>query len=165
MKLSNKYKLSEKSIFSLILLIISMTVLTISCNTNDEVLTDAELVPFFEIFAEEAELRGFTVDYEAERIEGLIQDIADSNIQGQCFHNQKKPKKVIIDLDYWEDADYYEKEFIIFHELGHCFLDRDHLDTTENGMCVSIMHSSGDTCPFELTEDNREEYLDELFSQ
>lgn len=131
---------------------------------EDDLVTDPELQPYFDLFAEEASLRGFEVNYEAERIEGLIQDIPNSNIQGQCFHNEDKPKKVIIDINYWRNANEFEKEFIIFHELGHCFLDRDHLDSSsQDGTCVSIMHSSPQACTFELSSNNREEYLDELF--
>ena len=136
-----------------------------SCAT-DNVETDPELTPFFEIFAAEAESRGIQVDFLAERIEGLIQDISDPSIQGQCFFNEKKPKKVIIDFNYWNNASFAEKEFIIFHELGHCFLDRDHLDSSNaQNMCVSIMHSSPQACNFELTSTNRQAYLDELFSR
>ena len=59
-----------------------------------------------------------------------------------------------------------EKEFIIYHELGHCFLDRDHLDEANaDGSCVSIMHSNPGVCFFELKSENREDYLDELFFQ
>lgn len=131
---------------------------------EDDLATDPELQPYFDLFAEEAKLRGLEVNYEAERIEGLIQDIPNSNIQGQCFHNEDKPKKVIIDVNYWRNANEFEKEFIIYHELGHCFLDREHLDaSSQDGTCVSIMHSSPQACNFELSSINREEYLDELF--
>lgn len=137
----------------------------LSCAT-DNVETDTELIPFFEIFAAEANQRGIQVDFELERIEGLIQDISDPTIQGQCFFNEDKPKKVIIDFNYWNNASFEEKEFIIFHELGHCFLDRDHLDASNNqNVCVSIMHSSPQACDFELNNNNREAYLDELFSR
>lgn len=137
-----------------------------SCSEEDTVMTDAELIPYFELFALEAEERGFFVDYEAERIEGLLQDIRNTNIKGQCFHNEKKPKKVVIDIDYWNAASKMEKEFIIYHELGHCFLDRDHLDEANaDGSCVSIMHSNPGVCFFELKSENREDYLDELFFQ
>ena len=135
-----------------------------ACSEEDVVETDAELQPYFDLFAQEAEARGFVVDYEAERIEGLIQDIPDSAIQGQCFRNTSKPKKVIIDVDYWNNATKEEKEFIIYHELGHCFLDREHLnDANSDGTCVSIMHANPGVCNFNLTSDNRDDYLDELF--
>ena len=151
---------------SYVLLLFSAIMVFNSCAKEDLVETDEDLIPYFELFAEEAALRGFVVNYEAERIEGLLQDIPDVSIQGQCFHNEKKPKKVIIDIDYWDRASKFEKEFIIFHELGHCFLNRDHLDDANvDGSCVSIMHSNPGVCNFNLNSENREEYLDELFFQ
>ncbi len=143
---------------------ITILALSISCSSEDIVETDAELQPFFDLFAKEAEARGFTVDYEAERIEGLLQDIPNGAIQGQCFRNEEKPLKVIIDVNFWNNADQFGKEFIIFHELGHCFLGRDHLDTSRpDGLCTSIMHSNPGACNFNLNETTREGYFDELF--
>ncbi len=150
---------------NIFILVVGFT-LMFRCEPEDLIETDAVLQPYFDIFKEEAELRGFAVDYEAERIEGLLQQIPNSNVQGQCFHNTSKPKKVVIDVDYWNNANESQKEFIIFHELGHCFLDRDHLDESDSsGNCLSIMHSSPQVCRFSLTPANRKSYLDELFSE
>ena len=149
-----------------ILIMILLTgIVFFACETDDSLETDPELIPFFELFAEEGAKRGFVVDYEEARIEGLIQDILDGNVQGQCFRNEKKPRKVIIDTEYWNTATQLRKEFIIFHELGHCFLNRDHLNTSDaSGNCVSIMHANPGVCNFFLTEENKEQYLDELFA-
>jgi len=131
---------------------------------TDEVETDPELIPYFDLFASEAAERGITVDYEASRVEGEIQDINDPAVLGQCFRNQDRPRKVIIDETYWAGATELEREFLIFHELGHCFLDRDHDDRfDEDGVCISIMHSTPQACKGELSEENKEAYLDELF--
>ncbi|NNE26403.1 MAG: hypothetical protein HKN09_06135 [Saprospiraceae bacterium] len=139
-------------------------VVVMGCNSADDLETDPELEPYFDLFAAEALLRGITVDYEARRIEGLIQDIPNTSIQGQCFRNEERPNKVVIDVNYWNNATEEEKQFIIFHELGHCFLDRAHLDTrNSDGTCVSIMHSSPSVCAFNLTEQNRKDYFNELF--
>ena len=148
----------------IIVLSLSAMVISMSCSEEDILETDAELLPYFEIFRKEAALRGFDVDYEAARIEGLIQDIPNTTIQGQCFRNEEKPRKVIIDINYWENADELDKQFIIFHELGHCFLERNHLDTSRpDGLCTSIMHSNPSACNFQFTSLTRDEYIDELF--
>ena len=160
------YKHVMKNIIAYGLLLTLAVMVFNSCAKEDIVQTDEELIPYFELFAEEAAARGFFVDYEAERIEGLLQDIPDNSVQGQCFHNEKKPKKVIVDINYWANASKFDKEFIIFHELGHCFLNRNHLDDANvDGTCVSIMHSNPGACNFNLNSDNRDEYLDELFFQ
>jgi len=166
LSLSVSYKDRTMNTIKLISLLLFGLAFFSGCSDEDVVETDAELVPYFELFAEEAAKRGFFVDYEAERIEGLIQDIPDAAIQGQCFFNERIPRKVIIDVDYWNNATKLEKEFIIYHELGHCFLDRNHLDEAmPDGTCVSIMHSSPGVCFFEMNSNNRDFYLDELFFQ
>lgn len=133
-------------------------------NKNDDVKTDAELVPYFEIFAQEGADRGIDVDYDEARIEGLLQNIPRADVLGQCFRNTQRPRKVVIDIQTWNESDSARREFLIFHELGHCFLDRDHYDAQfPDGSCRSIMHSTLQTCDFELTDDNRVDYLDELF--
>jgi len=139
--------------------------IAISCGEEDLLETHPEIQPYFDLFAEEAALRGIDVDYEAERIEGLLQEITATDVLGQCFRNVNRPRKVVIDLDTWNEADDATKQFLIFHELGHCFLDRGHRDTVDgDNNCVSIMHSTTQICPdFLLTDDNREFYLDELF--
>lgn len=150
-----------------IIFFLSFAIVTImiSCAEEDILETDAELIPYFEIFANEAAVRGIVVDYEAERIEGLIQDIPASDVLGQCFRNVERPRKVIFDRPTWEQADEAKRQFLVFHELGHCFLNRGHLDLRDgDNNCVSIMHSSTQLCPdFELTDENREFFLDELF--
>ena len=152
--------------YAFILFLFSMVSINIGCNDFDGLKTDDALLPYFEVFAKEAAKRGITVNYDDARIEGLLQNILDSNVQGQCFRNEEKPKKVIIDTEYWARSNELEKEFIIYHELGHCFLGRDHLnDKDVSGDCVSIMHSNPGVCNFLLTEDNKSEELDELFSE
>ena len=150
----------SKAVLALLFLPIFLFITGCSKDTLD---TDEELIPYFHLFADEAAKRDIIVDYEAARIEGLLQNITDSNVLGQCFRNEEKPKKVIIDLDYWNEASEIDKQFIIFHELGHCFLNRNHDDSKdENNICNSIMHSTPDACT-SLFAERKEQYLNELF--
>jgi len=56
------------------------------------------------------------------------------------------------------------KELIVFHELGHCFLQRGHReDALPNGACVSIMRSGIEDCLDNYTSETRSFYIDELF--
>ena len=126
-------------------------------------LNDA-LHPYFETFADEAELRGFTFDWEEARIEGYISDLSVSGVLGQCVHDNLDPDRVIIDQDFWNEASSSDKEFIVFHELGHCYLNRNHTDEIDdNGLCISIMNSGSLRCRANYTSNTREAYLDELF--
>lgn len=67
-----------------------------------------------------------------------------------------------IDYDWWvRNTDYYRREHLIFHELGHCILHRFHNDNLKYGMEVSMMHSQMFSSYFQY-EVFREEYLQEL---
>ena len=126
---------------------------------------DEELAPYFESFRQAASSRGIVVDFEELEIEGQIENIRERDILGQCRVNSNLPDVVAIDEGYWNTSDEMEREFIVFHELGHCVLGRDHLDSRNvNGTCVSIMHSGSGRCRLTYNEETRENYLDELFA-
>ena len=136
------------------------------CGRDDALETDPELIPYFDLFAAEGAKRGITVDYVASNIEGLIQNIPQVEVLGQCFRNEQRPRKVIVDRSYWNNASEPDRQFLIFHELGHCFLDLEHDDSVDSlNNCVSIMHSTVDVCRFVLNDDTRDGYFDELFSK
>lgn len=129
-----------------------------------ELFIDSGMAPYFESFKAEAAERGITVDYVEASIEGYLQDIAGTDILGQCFHDEEGPSRVVIDRTFWRLASTLEREFVVFHELGHCFLQRDHLDTVNpNGTCVSIMQSGLTNCRNAYSSLTRQAYLDELF--
>jgi hypothetical protein len=53
-------------------------------------------------------------------------------------------KYVLVDSDFWAKADVYERTATVFHELGHCALNRLHSEAqTEDGRCpLSLMYPS-----------------------
>jgi hypothetical protein len=118
---------------------------------------------YFTAFEEEGLLRGLSADLKSAEIEGMLTDLPGS-VSGRCQYNTDKPRQVQIDQSYFESVGNLRREFIVFHELGHCYLNREHLDVRdENGNCVSIMHSSSATCRNAYNSVTREKYLDELF--
>ena len=51
-------------------------------------------------------------------------------------------KDIIIDMEYWKQAGYVDREILIFHELGHCVLMQDHRDFKLQDNCPgSIMNT------------------------
>ena len=95
---------------------------------------------------------------------GYIRLITSPNVIGQCAHDPGTPTTVIIDKSYWDNASDLEKEFLVFHELGHCVLNRDHLDESDPfGNCISIMTSGNAQCIINYTPATREGLIDELF--
>jgi len=147
--------------------ILSICCLIFFLSCSEEIFVDpidAELFEYFENFKIEGEKRGVTVDYEAAGIEGHLENITDAGVAGKCIKYVNGYKEVSIDAFYWNRYSPLEKEFLIFHELGHCFLERDHLDTADShGYCISIMHSSDQVCINNYYPNTRDAYLDELF--
>lgn len=140
----------------------SLLLISACSQEADQVFIEDELNDYFLRFQAEAALRGITVDFDQAQIEGYLDDIEIENASGAC--QQGEPSFILVDRDWWAAADDLEKEFLIFHELGHCFLLREHLDTQDDdGVCLSMMHSTSTVCDNQYDLDTRDEYLDELF--
>ena len=127
---------------------------------------DQRLWSYYEEFEEEARLRGFAVDLRNARISGEIDEIDENNVIGTCQYGGYSTNHVTIDDVFWARSSNLGKEFVVFHELGHCFLNRGHKeDSTSEGLCVSLMRSGNGGCQDAYNTRNRDYYLDELFSE
>ena len=122
------------------------------------------LLPYFEQFEIEAARRGFEVNLEQHGINGTIEEISENFVAGTCTYGTHLPGDVVIDLGFWNNSSAFAKEMVIFHELGHCYLRRDHKETRfSNGTCTSIMRSGNGDCFDNYNPRTREYYIDELF--
>lgn len=144
---------------------LSAVIMFTACEKDDPaVVVDAALQPYFDRFVDEGALRGVTVDFSAIEVEAMLSDIDGNNINGQCISNSARANTLLVDNAFWNGASDIEKEFVIFHELGHCYLDRSHLDTeNSDGTCASMMHSGTSGCTNAYNQMTRSFYLDELF--
>ena len=125
-----------------------------------------EIWDYFNSFEVEGLARGIDVDLRAAGISGVIEEILEDGVVAQSSHSSENPKQIIIDATFWENTSDLAKEFVIFHELGHCYLARDHREGThEDGTCLSIMRSGPDVCRDNYTPTKRSDYLDELFDE
>lgn len=126
---------------------------------------DDRLYEYFENFKAEAAKRDVEVDYVAMNVEGTIGDITERGIAGQCQTYTNGSKAIVIDESYWNKVSALKREFLVFHELGHCILNRDHLDDSNtDGSCFSIMNSGGAACSLNYNSLTKETLLEELFT-
>jgi len=126
---------------------------------------DRELWSYFEQFETAAAAQGLKIDLVAEGITGVIEDLEEDNVAGQCSFYSHSPNHVVIDTDFWSRSSENFKEMIIFHELGHCSLDRGHREgQLDNGNCISIMRSGVEPCRDIYNTLTKAYYLQELFS-
>lgn len=64
---------------------------------------------------------------------------------------------------YWRNATYSQRKSLIYHEMGHCILKRNHLSRKINGIAVSMMYPNSEFDHFYPRY--REEYVKELFTK
>ncbi|MEY3321823.1 MAG: hypothetical protein RLZZ417_1406 [Bacteroidota bacterium] len=149
-----------------LILFLLLSLSFLSCQKEENLIqpeTDERLKLFFVSFKNEGALRGQNV--KVEDVTGSIMDIDPEGVLGRC--NQSTGyKHLMIDSSFWLKATFAEKEYVIFHEMGHCALNRRHLDTKNtDGTCTSMMQSGNGSCKMIYNMQNRSKYLDELFSQ
>lgn len=155
------------------LIFLSIISLCVACSKGNERnivvvehFIDSRLNDYFESFKNEAVKRNIQIDFEEMGIDGYIQSIRESGVAGQCQTYVDGSSRVQISPSYWRGASDLEREFLVFHELGHCALKRDHLDeANEDGTCMSMMNSGGEFCLVNYSAFTREQYIEELFSQ
>ncbi len=127
---------------------------------------DPDLWSYYEEFEAEADKRGLSYDLNNLNISGEIQEIHQSGVAGSCQYGSAINNHVTIDKTFWNRASDFTKEMVVFHELGHCALLRGH-DERQNraGLCLSIMRSGTGNCIDAYSAQNRDAYLNELFSK
>ncbi len=125
---------------------------------------DPQLRTYFQRFEDEAAARGLAIDLTEAGISGVIMEIDDRHVLGRCSFPRAEPNRVTVDQTFWSRGSDLFREFVVFHELGHCFLFRPHLeDQLSNGACVSIMRSGNGSCLDNYSSRTRDFYIDELF--
>lgn len=62
---------------------------------------------------------------------------------GECIIDEEDNTRTIqIDKDYWDTASLSSKQELMYHELGHCALALQHINTTKTDTCpTSIMNA------------------------
>ena len=148
-------------------LILVSVVLFFGCQKETGVI---DIHPKFQIyvdrFVDAASKRGKEIDFNDTGLSIQFRDAVDTETGGVCRGNHH----IEIEKFYWDDLNDVEKEGLIYHELGHCELDRRHRnDTLPNGEWASRMR--GDPIPEGLSAVinysgvRRDYYIDELFNE
>ncbi|AWW00174.1 putative metallopeptidase [Arcticibacterium luteifluviistationis] len=132
-------------------------------------------------FYEEADKRGLNLQEE-----NLIVDFVDSldeDLCGQCERpggKDEQQRKVLISITSacWDQEPQQNREALVFHELGHCLLNREHKEILfSSGAPKSIMTRVLDgpyqPCEYVINDNGsacnktvrRQYYIDELFNE
>lgn len=116
---------------------------------------DERFNPFIEAFTAEAQNRG--VEFPEKMRVSIVEDLTEKTEHGYalgtCYYDRPRYIKLHPNLLKME---IFEIEKVVFHELGHCLLDREHTEE------LSIMNTSKPIHPL-LYKSARKQFLDELF--
>ncbi len=153
-----------------------------SCGDDDDVTPtppnnpdaiEAKYREYVDRFVTEGVDRGFDVDIsELTVVEGIAPQFQEFCGYGYSNYNSTgRPRVEISDVAFcWDDRNDIEKEALMFHELGHAILARQHKETTySNTLPTSMMCSeacAGANLFFvynTFTPGLRKYYIDELF--
>ena len=135
----------------------------------------AEVEPYVQRFRDEMQKRGQTP-----ATDNLIITFGKTqgdDICGQCSLQSGKTPRITLSTDSfcWQGANQNERECLVFHELGHCLLARQHRsDRFPTGPYVSLMNPNDvgvyAPCRYPIGNDDcdkrprREYYLNELIN-
>lgn len=124
--------------------------------------------PYIDLFEMEAAKRGINLTIDSLIVE-FETELNEGQAAGLCTFPSARSPIPHITLDTtsfnWTNNEYH-REILVFHELGHCVLDRrQHRDDfLPNGNISSMMRSTGEQVyGGSLNNFKREYYLDELF--
>ena len=153
------------------LILLFVVLIYYACADIHEYRVDDEFLPYIDRFEHEAQKHGRQINFENT---GLIVEFADlkDNQAGLCY--AEKPIRIEIDRAYWaaiattQGADLM-RENLLFHELGHGVLGREHLNSTlSNGDWKSMMCGGDkvDNRPWNINYRGvrRDYYVVELFN-
>jgi len=126
--------------------------------------SDKELQPYVKEFIKYANLywkdcwENREIHIELGDIQNIYPDVS-TRVIGIC---NMLSKRIIIDIDFFNYANEYEREEVIFHELGHCYLDRPHIKTRISNRPTSIMYPT--LLDYRSYKQYRQNYIYELFT-
>ncbi|MEM6804053.1 MAG: putative metallopeptidase [Bacteroidota bacterium] len=128
---------------------------------------ELEFQEYVDRFIAEAAARGQEIDFTDSGLSIQFRDAVSKESGGVCYLGQHR---IEIEKFFWDDANDAQREGLIFHELGHCELDRRHRnDLLPNGEWLSRMRGDpipdGQTVPVNTFGTRREYYVDELFDR
>lgn len=122
--------------------------------------TPAEFRRYFERFDSYAQTRGDV--RVTDRIAIEFGDVP-SGAEAECISTNLRGRGIIVDEEIWAALDEPSREVLIFHELGHCALNRGHDSREDGGIRHSLMHPK--RIEGHLFESAKAQYVAELFSE
>lgn len=137
-------------------------ILLTACGMTPSLYVESELKPYVDWVLEEAHARGVNLginNYDTSI--RFIQEFEEPEVVGQCQW-RGSVRRIYVLKSYFDSASELERGALMFHEVGHCFLDYGHYEEKFEDYCaVSLMNSY--LPPQHCLETYWNHYLDEFF--
>jgi len=158
------------------LYIFSFILFIASCKTEEPELPNINVeevfAPYVSSFIEEGSKRGFDIDFSDTGLSILFGNTPNasascSEIAGEDWGSHQ----ILVNKDVWKTLNDSLRQRLIFHELGHCELNRSHKnDKFEDGSWVSMMRGDplsrqDELLPIPYFGFRKDYYIDELFDE
>ncbi|MBK8444937.1 MAG: hypothetical protein IPL35_16680 [Sphingobacteriales bacterium] len=142
-----------------------------SCKKDHEKVYEVPAIiqPYVDDFKAEAAARGINLVVDDLIVEFRENLESQGNEAAGLCHFGTKNSSPFVELDTTSNnwtAGANSRELLVFHELGHCLLNRQHKeDLLPNGQYASLMKAGGDILYADFSNYKRDYYLDELFHE
>lgn len=126
---------------------------------------DRELSYYVDNYINDSKKYNF-LDYQYKltiKIGSLSIDKNMDNVVGVCYYSKNL---IIIDENRWYTLKEYQKEIVVYHELGHCLQDKEHPKVDTNYDIIERKDSIMNELLYITEQDyyeNRDLYIEELF--
>ena len=156
-----------KKLLSLILGTALLSCSTPSLDENSRFSYEAEGVGVYvRLFQNEAASRGLEIGTQRLRIyvvDKFSEELRDEGTIGLCVYSGDK-RTVFLDKRTLNTYSSYQREMLVFHELGHCLLLLGHDESTdEDGIPLSLMYPANFNSSYYVS--SRKYYLDQMFEK
>ncbi len=143
-----------------------IVVVSFSCDKDPEQNINPQFDSYVSEFFEEASIRGLNIELSETDITIDFGNLDDTK-GGECNYDDNK---ITINTNQWDNLNEEMRKWLIFHELGHCVLNRrGHVnEVIGTGECRSVMKGTEDgfTCTTNFYSKLWwDYYLDELFDE
>jgi hypothetical protein len=153
--------MNKIGVIAKVLWVCALAVAGVGCGKAPTYDVPEEFAPYVERFQQEAAANGVHLSITDLRVQfGQMRSASET---GACEINGDETPTITVNQAAWDRRSDAEREELMYHELGHCALKRQHnLARAHDGRPASIMN------PYSLGrhtyEQHRDEYVAELFS-
>lgn len=152
--------LSKRIRHTLLIAVLALASIACGRQQNRSEVNLGSFAPYAERFQKTAAEQG--VHVEIDNLVIQFGELSNPRQNGLCELTAYQTPTITIRQEIWDQMEDVDREELIFHEMGHCVLGREHTSVqTSDGIPESIMN------PYRISnsiyETNREYYISELF--